>query len=409
MWEAIASNRRKSILLISLMGVVLVLLGFAVGGALDPQLGAVGAVAGLVLWLLLWGFSATAGDSVLLSSAGAHRITRKSEAPQLWNVVEEMTIASGMSTPPKLYIIEAEAPNAFAVGHNPKGAAVAVTSGLLKRLNRDELQGVIAHEISHIRNQDVRFMTLAALMLGTTVLIADLFFRVLRYGGGRRTSRQGQGQMAVLIIALVLAILAPLFARILFFACSRRREFLADASGARFTRYPEGLASALEKISRSAAHPLEVNRAVAPLFIVNPLQGFSSSSIFSTHPPAEQRIQILRKMGGMAGYKAYEEAFRKVSGAQTRCLSRGTLASDENVEVRKPEDRADRRQEVVERVRQATDVLSTLGQYFLIPCGCGVRIKIPPEATIDSIACPRCGRQHPVPPAAERARSAAPA
>ena len=276
MWEAIQSNKRRSWYLIGLMGAMLVGLGFGVGYFYAPGMGgAVGAVAALILWLVLLLVAFAGGDSILLASAKAREI-RKEDAPQLWNIVEEMAIASGLGRMPRIYIIDDDAPNAFAVGRNPEKAAVAVTSGLLRRLNRDELQGVIAHEIAHIQNLDVRFMTLASVMIGAIVLIADMFLRSLWYGGGRRRSSSsrggGQAQLVILGVALLLAVLAPLAAQLLYFACSRRREYLADACGARFTRYPEGLASALEKIAAKAGQGSKVNRSLAPLYIVNPLQ-----------------------------------------------------------------------------------------------------------------------------------------
>ena len=276
MWEAIRRNRRRSTVLITLMGIILILLGFVIGMLVDPQAGgAFGAVVALGIWLILWLTAIAGGDSVLLASSRAKRVQKK-DAPRLWNIVEEMTIASGLGTMPAVYIIEDSVPNAFAVGRKPEKAAVAVTSGLLKRLNRDELQGVIAHEIGHIKNLDIRFMTLASVMLGSIVLISEIFVRGFLYSGARRRSSRsgdgGQAQVVILVVALLVAILAPIVAQILYFACSRQREYLADASAARFTRFPEGLASALERISRRAASKEKVSRALAPLYIVNPLQ-----------------------------------------------------------------------------------------------------------------------------------------
>ena len=196
----------------------------------------------LVIWLIMALVALIGGDSVLLHTAGAYHID-KEDAPRHLNVVEEMTIASSLGSMPRVYIIEDDAPNAFAVGRNPEKAAVAVTSGLLKRLTRDELQGVVAHEIGHIRNLDVRFMTLAAVMVGSIVLLSEVFMHYLWFGGGRRSSSRkggGQAQIILLVVGILAAILAPIVARMLYFACSRRREYLADASAAQFTRFPDG-------------------------------------------------------------------------------------------------------------------------------------------------------------------------
>ncbi len=417
MWEAIRSNKRRSWFLIGLMGVLLIGLGFGVGYAWAPGMGgAIGAVAALVLWLVLTLVAFVQGDSILLASAGAARIS-KEDAPQLWNVVEEMTIASGLPRPPAVYVIDNDAPNAFAVGRKPESAAVAVTSGLLKRLNRDELQGVVAHEIAHVNNLDVKFMTIASVMVGAIVLISDVFLRSLWFGGGRRRSSSregGQAQLVMLVVALALAILAPIAAQLLYFACSRRREYLADACGARYSRYPEGLASALEKIATKAPQAKKVNRCLAPLYIVNPRQRGAMAALSSTHPPAEKRVAILRSMGG-AGYQAYEEAYKKVMGKSSRCLDERALKEDKAEAIRRPTSEPDSTKAAVERAREAVDLIDRLGSFLLMSCPCGVRIKIPPDLKRDSVACPRCGTDHQVPKAeapdkpAASAKSPAPA
>lgn len=416
MWEAIASNQKRSWVLISLMGALLVLLGFLIGMVAHTEAGgAIGAVVALGLWLVLFLVAMYQGDSVLLMSSRAHRI-EKQDAPRLWNVVEEMCIASGMSKMPAVYVIESDIPNAFAVGRRPEKAAVAVTSGLLRRLDRDELQGVVAHEIGHIKNLDIRFMTIASVMLGAIVLMADVFLRSLWYGGmGRRGSSRGggQAQAIILVVAIVVAILAPVFAQMLYFACSRRREYLADASAARFTRYPDGLASALEKIALQPAVKKEVSRVLAPLYIVNPLQGgMAAQSLFSTHPPTEKRIKILRSMGGRAGYVDYEAAFKKLN--QASCIGIRTLSSEKSVAARGPSEEKGKRQEAVDRVREVTGLLDRMADFIPIACVCGVNIKAPPGLKRDSIPCPRCGRANEIPhahaaaPGGEAPSSAAP-
>jgi heat shock protein HtpX len=400
MWEAIASNARRSWLLVSLMGVVLIALGGTLGLAIDPQVGGFfGVAAAVALWLVLWATAATAGDNILLGTAKAHEI-QKADAPQLWNVVEEMTIASGLAQMPKVYVIDDPTLNAFAVGYRPHKAAVAVTSGLLKRLNRDELQGVIGHELGHIRNLDVRFMTLASVMVGAVVLISQGFLRGMFYsGGGRRSSSRGgggQGQILLLAAAIVLAIVAPLAAQVLYFACSRRREFLADASAARFTRYPEGLAAALEKISGRTASQPQVNKVLAPLYIVNPLAERAAFGLFSTHPPTTERIRILRSMAG-AGYAAYQAAFQQLH-AGARCIGARTVDADTAVPIRASA-AVPAAEDPIQRARDVGQLLDRVINFVVIPCACGARLKVPPGFRRDSVTCPRCGREHAVPKA----------
>lgn len=376
----------------------------------DAQAGAYfGVAVALVIWLIMWATAAGAGDSILLRSAKAREI-QKEDAPQLWNIVEEMTIASGLGKMPRVFIIDDSSLNAFAVGYKPEKAAVAVTAGLLKRLNRDELQGVIAHEIGHIKNFDVRFMTLAGVMVGAIILISAIFLRGMFYGsvGRRRSSRGGGGYAAIimLVIAILVAILAPLAAQLLYFACSRRREFLADASAARFTRYPAGLASALEKISRRAGEAKEVNKVVAPMCIVNPLQAHAAFSLFSTHPKTKERIKILRGMAG-AGFAAYEEAYRQVQGTGKQCIGQTTLKDDESIAVREPTPEPKGKDKAIERARQVGELLDHVLPLVVIPCVCGVRLKLPPDFKRASLKCPRCGRQHPVPKAEAGSHGAA--
>ena len=423
MWDAIASNQRRSWVLICTMGIVLILLGAVIGGAVGTYIGApahghfvafqppadapwtraqtgvyFGIAAATLLWLILWATAVGAGDSILLGAAHAREI-QKEDLPQLWNVVEEMTIAAGLPKMPRVFIIDDSSLNAFAVGRRPDKAAVAVTAGLLKRLSRDELQGVIAHELGHVRNLDVKFMTLASVMLGAIVLISQGFLRALYYGGGRRRSSRegGQAALILLVIAIVVAIVAPFAAQLLYFACSRRREYLADASSALFTRYPAGLASALEKISGQAAPEAGASKVVAPLCIVNPLQETAAFSLFSTHPPTEQRIRVLRGMAG-AGLAAYEAAFQQTRGKS--CLGPRTLQDSTDVPIRAAAPEPAGREQAVARARAVGELLDKVLPFVVIPCPCGVRLKLPPDSKRASITCPRCGREHEVPQAA---------
>src|SRR5512136_715718 len=284
------------------MGALLILLGYFLGLAFNS------AIAGLAIAILVWVILSLVayyqGGSIMLSVAGAKKITRD-DHPRLYNVVEEMKIASGLEKMPDIYIIDDPALNAFATGRDPDHASVAITSGLLQKLNRDELQGVMAHEISHIKNRDVLLMAMCSVLLGTIVILAYYGSRFLFLGGSgsRRSSSSrdgGQGQIIILVVALVFIILAPIFAQLIYFAISRKREYLADASSALYTRYPEGLASALEKLKNNTAPIQKANKATAPMYISNPFykKGMAIDSFFSTHPPLDERIRILRAMSG---------------------------------------------------------------------------------------------------------------
>lgn len=299
MYDAIAANRRNTLLLIVVMTAVLMLIGYAFG--LYVGLGEGGLIIAAIVAALWIGISYFHGDSILLSASRAREI-QKADHPQLFNVVEELTIAAGLPMP-KIYIIEDSAPNAFATGRDPHNASVAITRGLLEKLNRQELQGVMAHELAHIQNRDILYATLIGAIAGAIILLSDVFLRTLRFGGRGRSSksnkdRGGGGVAVIVLVGMILAILAPVIARLLQLAVSRQREYLADASAALMTRYPEGLASALEKIARDP-DPLEVaSRATQHLYIVNPFEKerWSLDSLWSTHPPLEERIKRLRAM-----------------------------------------------------------------------------------------------------------------
>ncbi|MGD9613581.1 MAG: M48 family metallopeptidase [Kiritimatiellia bacterium] len=306
-WEAISANQRRSALLIASLAALLAIIGMAIGFLMGgkPQTAYFGAFVGICIWGVLLLVNLMGGESVLLASANAREVAHD-DAPQLYNVVEEMRIAAALPAMPRVFIIDTPVPNAFAVGLKPERACVAVTAGLLERLSRDELQGVIAHELGHISNRDTLFMTLAGVTLGAIVLLADAGMRMMFWGGGNRrrssSSGKGGGATAILMIAaLVLAILAPIIARLLYFACSRQREYLADASAAQYTRYPAALANALQKIStQQDPKKIPVNRVVAPMYAINPLAAAGSSSVFGTHPPTAERIRRLMEMQGAA-------------------------------------------------------------------------------------------------------------
>ena len=236
-------------------------------------------------------------DKIVLGVSGAKPI-KKEDNPEVYRIVENLCIAAGLPLP-KIYIIDDTATNAFATGRDPKHAAIAFTKGILQKLNKQELEGVTAHELSHVGNRDTLLMAVVSVLVGTIALLADFFLRSMFYGG---RDREGRGNQLFVILAIVAAILAPIVATLIQLAVSRRREFLADASGVLLTRYPQGLASALQKISGDR-EPLEVaNRGTAHLYIVNPLKGQDAkqwlAGLFNTHPPIEMRIKALREMEG---------------------------------------------------------------------------------------------------------------
>lgn len=307
--DLIAHNRRVSILLMFLMTSFLVLVG-AVLGVLWTGDWMVGAAFALAVSAIMLLFSYFAGASAILSMSGARKIEKR-DHPQLFNVVEEMSVAAGVPMP-EVYIIDDPAPNAFATGRDPKHAAVAITTGLMEKLNRDELQGVMAHEMSHVRNFDIRFAMLMAVMVGSIVLMCDFSMRMAFFGGmgrgRRRSSRGGHGKggghVIIIVVAILLAILAPLFAKIIQLAVSRKREYLADASAVELTRYPEGLANALAKLAGDREHLAGANRATQHLYIVNPVKslGPGKKSLFSTHPPIADRIARLRSLGAVSAH-----------------------------------------------------------------------------------------------------------
>ncbi|NQU75712.1 MAG: M48 family metallopeptidase [Planctomycetes bacterium] len=301
-----ARNRRNSLLLmfiflILFVGVAL-LIGMVWGGG-DAIFSVMLALAAAVLAFVLMMLSYFQGSSAILAVSKARRLNR-SDDPQLQNVVEEIAIAGGIP-PPKIYVIDDSAPNAFATGRNPKHAVVAITTGLRNKLTRDELQGVMAHEISHIRNNDILFAMLMSVMVGMLVMLCDIFLRSLWFGGGRGARRrrgsgdgQGAAQIIMMLVALILAIIAPILARVIQMAMSRQREYLADASAIELTRNPYGLIDALKKLTADKEVLEVANRATAHLYIVHPIKKFEerSSNIFDTHPPLTDRINRLKNL-----------------------------------------------------------------------------------------------------------------
>ena len=291
--DEIAKNKRFSILLVIAVSLILFFLVYFIMFFLVPELVVVALPLSIVLIGVYTYSSYRFGDSVVLSATNA-KLASGNEYQYLRDTVEGLSMASGIP-PPKVYVIKSEDLNAFATGRDPKNASIAVTTGLVGSLNRQELEGVIAHEISHVKNRDILFMTLVAVLVGLAAIVSHLILRSLWFGG-RRDNRDRGGLMVILIIVgVILAIFAPIVVRLVQFAVSRKREFLADASGVSVTRYPEGLASALEKIGGLNRGKMKVSEAVSHLFFVDPKKS-SLDSIFATHPPIKERIRRLRAM-----------------------------------------------------------------------------------------------------------------
>ena len=300
----IASNKRNSVLLVVLFVLFICVLGALLGWALfrDVRAAIPSIMLALTVAMVMALVGYYSGPGAVLAMSGARPIA-KADDPQLYNIVEELAIASGLPIP-KLYLIETPAMNAFATGRDPQHAAVAVTRGLRERLGRDELQGVLAHELSHVKNFDIRFMTLMAVLVGTVVMLSHIGTRAVFYGGGRRRSSKGSGPLIliVIVVAVVLAVVAPILAKLIQLAVSRQREFLADADAARMTRYPEGLAGALEALAADTTEMPQASGATAHLFINEPRMARgkrrSHGNAWSSHPPIDERIRRLRSIGG---------------------------------------------------------------------------------------------------------------
>ncbi len=310
--DLIAANKRNSAILVAVfvlfVAAVAMALGLAILAYIEPRAVArinwtrglvIGGVAAGVAFLISY-FAYYAGANFILAVSGARPIQHQDD-PELFNVVEEMAIAAGIPMP-KLYVIHDSAPNAFATGRDPKNGIVCITTGLRDKLTRDELQGVMAHEIAHIRNLDIRLMLLMAVLVGTVVMLADFFLQMLRYSGRGRSRGGGKGggvvMIVLIVVAVILAIIAPILAQIIQLAVSRQREYLADASAVQFTRNPLGLAGALRKFDKDPDVLEAANRGTAHLFIANPIKKFEgrASSMFASHPPIKERIARLEDL-----------------------------------------------------------------------------------------------------------------
>ncbi|MFH1211534.1 MAG: zinc metalloprotease HtpX [Candidatus Woesearchaeota archaeon] len=296
-YDHIAENKAKSFLILFLFSLFIIFLGYIFGIYFFGSWIS-GAVIAFVIAIIYCLFAYFAGDSAVLSLNKAKKIAKKDD-PYLWNTVEGLSIAAGLPMP-AVYLVKEDSANAFATGRDPKHASIAVTTGLRDKMNREELEGVLAHEMSHVGNYDVRYMILVAMLVGVIAIMSDFMLRSFFFGGVRRDEKGG-GNIIIIVIAILLAILAPLIAQLMKLSLSRKREFLADATAAKLTRNPHGLASALKKIKNDTDKVVDTaNKGMAHLYIENPLRHKENKSwidtMFSTHPPIDERIKRLEEM-----------------------------------------------------------------------------------------------------------------
>ncbi len=402
MWELIRINKRKSLFVLILMFILMVSFSGAIGAGFytaDYVTGMLwGALIGVILWAIQSAVAYFAGDDIVLHFNMAVVVTPESY-PQLYNIVEEMKIAAGLSVMPEIYIVQSSGLNAFATGIRREKTAICVTRGLVENLNRDEIQGVIAHEMSHILNRDVLFMTFAGVMLGTITMLSHVMLRGTAFANSsnRRSRKKGGipgGHPAIIIVILLFAIVAPILARIFYFTISKKREYLADASAARLTRYPIGLASALQKIAKQSSVDF-VSKITAPMFIVNPqFAGGDEDSLFSasTHPPIYKRIAILTQLqqGGKVSLENYQKLYEKeleTSGL----FSKTTLESDKSEAVRA--ENTEKITEFTESRKDVADVILANTGFKILTCECGLKIKLPPSDLRMKVVCPRCRKE----------------
>jgi len=284
--DQISNNKLRSFFLMIFIFVIIVLLGYVISMALEPGYFFIIMIFSIIFSLSYILISYYNSDKIALASVGAKQASRE-KYKQFYNSVESLTLASGLVMP-KLYVMESESINAFASGRNPNHAVLCVTTGALKKLNKQELEGVLAHELSHIANYDIRYMTLVTVMVGIIAIISEIFLRSLWF---KSSDKESKGNAIFILIGIALAILAPIVVYFVQLAISRKREYTADASAVQFTRYPPGLIEALKKIKSENISEKKISKAVAPLFFANPFKGMGS-----THPPIEKRIEILERM-----------------------------------------------------------------------------------------------------------------
>lgn len=410
MWALIRANRRRTALLVVLVLATMAVAGYWVGGTLaglahvlssghafafDHAIALLGVELAVLLWLGLTLLIYIQGDTLLLAAGNASP-ARREDFPQLYNVVEEMAIAAALPRTPRVYVINDRGMNAFAAGRSPENAAIAVTAGALARLDHNQLQGLVAHETAHIANGDVLFMTMATLMTGaiaggTPDMRVNLRSNDPRFTGGAR--RVPLLHRLLRAFAGTLALFVPVYAAVILFGIPRRRDFLADACAAVYTRYPEGLAAALYTMAGDACAVLPRNRQVATLYTLNPYRkeyGMHTPLILGlTHAPVHRRIEILRAIHGTVSLARYEEAWRR-TGGRARLFPAGVTRQCPEYPCREEAALPSAKPRAAERA--GGDIVRSLNGYVFLPCSCGMRVKLPPEFAMEHAQCPRCGK-----------------
>ena len=409
MWFIIEQNKRKTAIFLVILTLFFLFFGTILGFSFSNDMynkTYYGTFAGLLISFICFIgiiiYTKFNASKFFLNQVGATP-TKKDDLPVLHNVVEEMSISASLGFIPKIYIINSEIPNAFSVGINEKNAAVAVTVGLLSNLNRDELQGVIAHEIAHIKNLDSLYLMYAGVIFGVVVCISDTIIR----GFFRSRNRKGGG--AGILIALILALISPILVKLLYLTISRKREYLADACACQYTRYPTGLASALNKISNFSYsgdkneviknEKMNSNKIVSCMYIHNFLQKEKPNfldELFSTHPSTKKRIEVLKQMGA-SDIEEYNKVYRAVVSDKALINNKNLIKMNiESIPIVAPlvEQTETKEETRIIRQRKAKDGLKKAMNYKVIHCDCDTKLKIPPELKISEITCPNCNKVH---------------
>lgn len=293
MFDTIKKNKRESLFIVSIFIIVITLIVYYVCMALD--MGTISIVIALVFSIVSAWSSYYFSDQIVLKLNNARPATHE-ENLQLVNILNSLMVASGLNVQPKLYVVDDPQPNAFATGRNPEHSAICVTTGLLEKLDYYELEGVVGHELGHIKNYDIRLSAVVTVMVGFVVMLSDMFSRFMFYGGNRRKNSESKGNAIFMLIGLVFLILSPIFGKLMQLAISRKREYMADATSVQFTRNPDGLISALQKISIDPNQLKTANNSTAHMYIANPFRKKKSSNIWSTHPSTEDRIEALKNL-----------------------------------------------------------------------------------------------------------------
>lgn len=389
MWELINKNKSKTFLFVFLMALCFGLMAYCLAETLKIY-----NVPPIWVYIVVYGYyfgtlivASRDSKNVFLKLSNA-RFALRAYYPKLFNIVQEMSIASGLSTMPDIYIIDEDSPNAFACGKDHKTASIVVTKGLLARLNRDELQAVVAHEISHIVNRDILYLMYTSCLLGCMVFISDFVIKFLRSCSNRRSFNGG----AIYIIPFVLiSLVLVALSKIFYFCLSKKREYLADACAVQYTRNPMALANALRKIDAEQSYFVNTNPLTSAMFIVSPLNNKEK-----THPPIEKRIQILLRLSS-CNIAAYNNSYQKVLGKKSSIVSKKIIDKPSYSKVIPIVATTLANQTVQDKIanhREAYDTMLKMENYIFIKCDCDTKLKVPKELKGQKIPCPHCKKMH---------------